>query len=157
MLRTTSTLAAAALAAALATAPAPTLAQDEFATQIAARKGQMQVMALHLGLLGGMARGNVPYDAETATVAAENLQAVALLHQDLFWPEGSGSDAIEGTRALPAIWENWDDFLAKHVALEEAVPGIVEAAGSGVEAIGPALGPIGQACQACHESYQLSD
>lgn len=58
--------------------------------------------------------------------------------------------------ALPAIWENWDDFTAKANGLEQAALAIVAASnGNGdMAAAGKALGG---ACGACHKSYKKAD
>lgn len=58
--------------------------------------------------------------------------------------------------ALPAIWENWDDFKAKGAGLEQAALALAAAANDGgdVAAAGKALGG---ACGACHKSYKKPD
>jgi cytochrome c556 len=67
----------------------------------------------------------------------------------VLFPEGS----VEG-RALPAIWENFDDFNAKHEALVAAATTMTEEAGKGLDQLKAAIGPIGAACGACHELYR---
>jgi cytochrome c556 len=144
---------AAALGAALIV-PLAAMAQDGFANQINARQGEMDVLSLNIGVIAGMARGNTPYDAALAQEAANNIRAVSTLSQTFSWPEGSDNMAVDGTRALPAIWDNLDDFAAKWAALGTAAEGLVAVAGNGQEGLGAALGPVGGACQACHEAYR---
>ena len=144
---------AAALGAALVL-PVAALAQDGFANKINARQGEMDNHGLNIGVIAGMARGNTPYDAALAQEAANNIRAISTLTQTFSWPEGSDNMAVDGTRALPAIWENLDDFAAKWAALGTAAEGLVAAAGNGQEGLGAALGPVGGACQACHEAYR---
>lgn len=146
---------AAALALGIALAPAA-FAQD-FDNQILARKGLMRIQALNLGVLGGMARGQVPYDAEAAQAAADNLVAVGQIDHRFFWPEGSDNFSVETTRALPTIWDNYDAFLAIFDDYTEAAVALQAAAGSGLEALGPAIGGIGRTCGTCHENYQQSE
>lgn len=134
----------------------PALAQDDFSDVLKARQGQFRIMALNLGILGGMAKGEVDYDAEAAQAAADTLVAVSMIQQGPHWPEGSDEMAIDGTRALPAIWENFDDFVTKWEGFGTAAANMQEVAATGQEALGPALGQIGDACKACHDDYRAS-
>lgn len=145
--------AAASLAAALALAPAATLAQD-FENQVAARQGQFKVMALNLGMLGGMARGTVEYDADTAALAAANLVAISQLDQAFHWPEGSDNIMLDTTRAQPSIWEDFDDFASKWQDYGTQAAALADVAATGQEALGPAVGALGGTCQACHEAHR---
>lgn len=147
-----------------ATAVMTALATSAFAEShesdpnIAARQAHMQLYGYNIGLLGGMAKGEVPYDAEAATAAAENIASLAALTQDRYWAEGTDNFDMEGkTKALPAIWETPDDFAQKEQDLVKAAMALAAVAGDGQEAIGPALGPLGQACGACHKQYRQSD
>lgn len=131
------------------------LAQEDFSNQIRARQSVMRLNGFDIGILGGMASGKMPYDAKVATEAAENLAAVASVHIDLMFPEGSAAGSVEGTRAKPQIWADMEDFMSKWEALGGAAAAVVPVAGNGVEALGPALGAVGGACKACHEKYQM--
>ena len=70
------------------------------------------------------------------------------------WVEGSDNISIDGTRALPAIWDNFDDFASKWGAYVTAANAMQAAAGTGLDAIGPALGALGGTCGACHDVYR---
>jgi len=117
----------------------------------------MQVQAANLGVLVGMARGQIEYDAEAAQVAADNLVAIGMIDQRFFWPEGSSVESGADTKALPAIWEDYDDFIAKWEQYGEAAAAMQANAAGGVEAVGASLRELGGACGACHETYQLSE
>jgi len=130
-------------------------AQD-FDNQIGARQGMFKMNGVSLGILAGMVRGRIDYDAELAQAAADNLVNVSQFNMAPLWPEGSDSNAVEGTAALPAIWENYDDFLAKFSAFGEATLVMQAAAGDGTDAIAGALAGLGGSCGACHDSYQKS-
>ncbi len=121
---------------------------------IGARQGHMQVMALNIGILGNMARGNTDYDAAAAQAAADNLMQMGMIDQRFYWPEGTDSDAIEGTRALPAIWADQATFAESIARFSTASAGLAEVAGGGLEALQAGIGPVGAACGACHESFQ---
>lgn len=148
---------AAALITALglgAGAPTLALAEGAFDNQLKARQGQFRLIALNIGVLGGMARGNIPYDAETAQAAADNLVTVSAINQGTMWPDGSDSMSIDGTRAMPSIWEDNADFLEKWGAVATAAEGLAAVAGDGQAALGPALGPMGATCKSCHEAHR---
>ncbi|ETW14689.1 cytochrome c [Roseivivax marinus] len=148
----------AAIAATAVAIASPTLAQDDdFEDVLTARQGMFRILAINLGIIGDMAKGDTEYDAEQATMAADNLHAVSMINPLILFPEGSDAEAIDGTRALPAIWENTDDVGSKWADLGEAVSGLQEVAGDGREALGPALGPVGNACKACHDEYRASE
>jgi cytochrome c556 len=108
----------AALAATAVLLSTPALA--EVPQAVKARQGQFNIMALNLGILGGMARGTVDYDAEAAQAAADSLVAVSNISQPALWPAGTDTMSIDGTRAMPAIWDNLDDVLAKWASFGEA-------------------------------------
>ncbi|MFV0244636.1 MAG: c-type cytochrome [Qingshengfaniella sp.] len=144
------------LTALITTAASPMTAQD-FAAPLGARQGEMQILALNLGVLGGMARGSMAYDPTLATAAAGNIVAVASLNQAPFWPEGSDAGSIADTRAEAAIWSGMDDFAMKWADLGDAAQSLETAAANGQEALGPALGQIGGACKACHDTYRTPE
>lgn len=146
------TLASALLAAAIAT---PTVAQDANAAALKARQGQMRIIALNLGVLGGMAQGKMEYNAEAAQNAADSLVAVSGIHQATLFPEGSGD--VEGTKALPAVWSDWDGYASKWDAFGTAAEAMQQVASNGQDALGSAMGGLGGSCKGCHETYRASN
>ena len=124
---------------------------------VKARKSHMQLYAHNLGVLGGMAKGEVEYNADLASAAAGNLAALTKLNQMSYWTPGTSSDDLpDESRALPAIWEEGGFSKAMEIggALAAAAGELAAVAGNGQEAIGPALGPVGRQCGACHEAFQ---
>lgn len=121
---------------------------------IEARQSLMHLYAFNLGPLGAMAKGEMEYDAEAAQRAATNLATLASVDQGAMWPMGSDSEQAEGSRALPAIWEEGSDIDAKLGALREATEALAGTAGDGIEAVRAGLGPVGGACGACHKAYR---
>lgn len=142
----------------LAVAAAPSFAgghSDPAAAALNARKAHMNLYAFNLGPLGNMARGNLDYDAEAAQAAADNLAALSSMSQQGYWLPGTDSESLEGSRSLPAIWEEGSDVGAKAGAYVEAVMALQAVAGTGLEPLQAAIGPVGAACGACHESYRV--
>ncbi len=122
---------------------------------VKARQSHMQLYAHNLGIIGGMARGKVEYDADAAQAAANNLAALSTLNQRSYWVPGTTTAELgDETRALPAIFEAGSTAAAIGGQLAEAAAALAAVAGDGQAALGPALGPVGGACGACHEKYQ---
>ncbi len=141
--------------AALASAALAASHGGELPASVKARQAHMSLNGFNIGVLAGMARGKVDYDAEAASAAAKNLAALAGMDQSRYWEPGTDSDSLAGTRALPAIWANPEDVASKAAALADATAALAGTAGDGLEALQAGLGPVGQACGACHKAYQL--
>ncbi|MAM60597.1 cytochrome c [Maritimibacter sp. UBA3975] len=121
---------------------------------VKARQATMQLYAFNLGTIGAMAQGNMDYDAEAATAAAQNLVKLSSMNQGPMWAPGTSTDDIEGTRALPAIWTDMDGVIEKAVALNEAAAAMETAAGESLESLQGAMGALGGACGDCHKAYR---
>lgn len=134
------------------------IAQDDEAltAAIEARQAHMDLYAFNLGVLGGMAQDKIEYDADMAQAAASNLAMLSQMDQSRYWPAGSDT-MMEGTAALPELWDNLDDVMAKSNDLVMAAAAMDEAAGQGLDALKAAMGPLGGACGACHRSYRQRD
>lgn len=121
---------------------------------VGARQGHMQVMSLNLGILGNMARGNTEYDAEIAQAAADNLVTMGEVNQRFYWPLGTDSENYEGSRALPAIWEDQASLFEIAGRYQPAAEGLAAAAGQGLDAMRASIGPVGAVCGDCHEAFR---
>ena len=121
---------------------------------VKARHAIMNLYANNLGQLGAMAKGQVDYDAEAASKAANNLALLVQLDQSTLWPQGTDNAAMSGTRALPAIWQDFPGVMKKSMALSDAVAAMQTAAGSDLAALQGAMGNVGGACSACHKAYR---
>lgn len=145
------------IAAALLAATAGSALAQELPASVKARQGQFRILAYNLGVLGAMAKGEAEYDVDIASAAAGNIVAVTEINQALNWPEGTDMMSLDGTRAEPALWENFGDFQSKWEALGQPAEAMIAAAASGQEAIGPALGELGGACKNCHDEYRAPE
>lgn len=121
---------------------------------IKARQAHMSLYNFNLAILGNMAQDKTPYDAEAATAAATNLAALAALSQAGYWPQGSDSASVEGTRALPAIWETYPAIVEKATALSDAAAALAVVAGNDLDSLKATIGPVGAACGSCHKSFR---
>ena len=121
---------------------------------IKARQSMMQLYAFNLGALGAMAKGNVPYDAETASAHAANLVSLSTLSHSGLWPQGSDIGSSSNTAALPEIWSMYPDIATKSKGLVDAAAAMNAAAGVDLASLQGAMGAVGGSCGACHKVYR---
>ena len=145
-----------AMAAGAVLAAGVALAESPFDGAVGARKAVMQLRGFNIGQLGGMAKGDMPYDATAAQAAADNLLMLASINMMAMWPAGSDNGAITGTNALPAIWADGSDIGAKAQALIDAATAMKAAAGTDLASLQGAMGALGGACGGCHKEYRAS-
>lgn len=122
----------------------------------------VEIRQENMKTLGGAARTTARFiQGEEGTVedvqaAAADMAEVAERLPDLF-PEGTGV-GVSDSAALPAIWENPEDFASKVEAAQIAIADFQPAAESGDMAIiRAAFGAVGQACSGCHDNYRAED
>lgn len=129
---------------------------DERALQNAmkARQAHMSLYSHNLGILGAMAKGEVDYDSAAAQGAADNMAALATMSQAGYWLPGTDSDSLEGSRALPAIWEGDSKAQTYGMEMAEAALAMQAAAGTDLATMQAAMGGIGDGCKNCHEDYR---
>ena len=136
--------------------PLPLFAQD-VDDAIEARHGYMSMLSIDMGKLAGMAKGEIEYDEAAAQAAARNLAALAQYDLPALFVEGSSSDDNGDSDALPAIWQNSEDFTAKYAQFQEAAAAAPDAVVGGQGNVGAALQSLGGACKACHDDYRKPD
>jgi cytochrome c556 len=118
------------------------------------RQGIMQAQGWHMGILGGMAKGTRPYDKEVATRSSKYVNELLEMGWEGFIP---GSESGAPTRAKPEIWKDRAKFdkYAQDARAESAK--FAAAAGNGLDALRAAIGPMGRACNNCHDDFQNKD
>jgi len=100
--------------------------------------------------LAAIAKKEAPFDAGVVRKNAATIAEALKKSADLF-PEGSDKGDVE-TWATAEIWSNPADFEEK---LEKAEAEAVALQAVAVEtAFAPALGKLGNACKACHQTYR---
>jgi cytochrome c556 len=125
-------------------------AQDAFvapATPEAAVAARIAVMKEDGGLMRQL--GNL---TGAEAVAGLNTVLTNYTHMPDLFPE----DSIVGeSKALPAIWEKWDTFVAIiETGKTAAAAGIAAAEASDAAAYGAALQTLGGTCGACHQQFR---
>ncbi|MBL8313604.1 MAG: cytochrome c [Rubrivivax sp.] len=114
------------------------------------RQSAMFVMGNHMGRLGAMVQGRVPFDAAQAAANADVLLVMSKLPFAGF-TEGT---TAANSKAKPEIWTERAKFDAGAQRMQEAIVKLNEAAKSAnLDQIKAAFGPVGQACKSCHDAY----
>ncbi len=122
---------------------------------VKARQATMQLYAFNLGILGGMAKGAIEYNADAASAAATNLASLSSMNQMAMWPPGTDNGALgDATAALPAIWNDGGKVMEAGMSLATASAAMAEAAGGGLDGLRGAIGAVGKSCGGCHDTYR---
>lgn len=98
-------------------------------------------------VLGGMAKGSVSFDVEKASAAQATLVEVAANIPKLF--ETPANDPV--SEALPAIWQNFDDFAQQANAMKTAAESMDV---SSANALNQSIRSLGRSCGGCHRTYR---
>ena len=131
-------------AAALVTAPLWAASEGDMDY----RHHTMEAIGGHMQALADILRGKVDH-VDHLPIHAAALASLAEITPTLFPPGSGGGD----TEALPAIWENPEDFAEQLDAFKEAGAGLRAAAETGGD-VRAATQKLGQACKGCHDSYR---
>lgn len=117
------------------------------------RMDMMGEIGKGMKVIGEMIKGNVEFDPATAKAAALEIYGHATHMPDMF-PEGSTEKPSE---ALPAIWENWEEFVALSDKLKVDAKQLGELSGTSasVDEIKTQFGLVGKSCGSCHEKFRL--
>ncbi|TNE70086.1 MAG: cytochrome c [Rhodobacteraceae bacterium] len=123
-----------------------------------ARRAFYTLVGYEMATLGGMAQGKIDYDAETASQSAKDLLTLTGYHTaDLYVPGTSNADLPGETRAKAEIWSDMEGVQEKGMAFYQAVVELNDVAGTGLDALRPAVGKLGGTCKACHDDYRAAD
>lgn len=121
---------------------------------IEARQGYFQMLSINMGVLAGMAKGDVEYDETAASLAAANIEALSHYQLPGLFLDGTSSSDMSGSGALPAIWDEPEKFAAGFAGLQQAAAGAAEAVKGGRGDVGAVVGKLGGACKDCHDDFR---
>jgi cytochrome c556 len=129
-------------------------AADEPSNLIKYRQATMKAIGGHMGALGSIAKGEVSFTDE----AVGHAHAINEMSKELarLFPEGTGYDADKSTKALPAVWEQPEEFQQAIQSLQDESAKLVEVAQAGdPAALGAQVGALGTpACGNCHKTFR---
>jgi cytochrome c556 len=136
---------------ALATASA---AEAPTATDaIKARRTAMSNVRDAMKVLGGMAKGEIPFDAAAVQKNAGIVGTSFKAAQVQFVPGSAKGDVDTGAR--PEIWSDragFDAGMKSAIAAAAALEAVTTEA-----AYKPALGELGKNCKGCHDKYRKAE
>jgi cytochrome c556 len=113
------------------------------------RQSVMKSIGGHMASMGAILKNQV--HMEDLVVHASGLAGLANIAPGVF-PEGSN---IEKSKALPAIWENPEEFSKAMQRMREAAEGMASAATTeDMSEIGPAIQALGGSCKGCHDDFK---
>jgi cytochrome c556 len=115
---------------------------------VIARQDLMKVIGGSTKTLGDMAGGKAAYDAAAAETAKAAMIAASADIEAKFMTQTTDPEQ----EAKPEVWTNWDDFLVKAKALNDAATALDT---SSAETIGAGMGAIGGSCKSCHTDYRM--
>jgi len=117
------------------------------------RQGVFQVVGWHMRTMGGMVKGQIPYDQAEFARNAEIVAMMSTVAPHAFAP---GSDKGAPTRAKPEIWSDAagfkkvaDGFQAEATKLAQ----VAKTAGS-VDQVRGQFSALSKSCGACHDNYR---
>ena len=100
---------------------------------------------------GGILKGSADLTGDAAVAALQTI-LTNYTHIPALFPEGS---IVGNSKALPAIWENWDGFNAiLETGKTAATAGIAAAKAGDAAGYGAALKTLGGTCGQCHEAFR---
>ena len=147
----TKLLAAAISAVALGGVALEALAQAKPDVLVKQRQAAMTLQGKYLGPIGGMLKGNIPYNADVVAVNATFLENLARMPWDGFDPSTKG----EKSKAKPEVFTDTAKFKAAADLLEAETAKLGAAARAKNEAgVRASFGGVAKACGACHDAYR---
>lgn len=118
------------------------------------RMDGMMAMGKALGAIADMFKGVAPYTpatvAQSADIVRDHAQEMKLL-----FPDTKASREGKGTEALPAVWQNLEEFMALADRLDDDAAQLKLASQSGGQQdVRAAFGKLAKTCSACHSDYR---
>ncbi len=126
---------------------------DQNAALIEARQEKLKEMGAATKVFREELKSDAP-DLQRMERAAARIASYAPDLESWF-PAGTGPDSGVDTDALAYIWKNTDKFTRVSKDLVTAADALVITIGKGeTAAIVEAVGTLGRACKACHQSFR---
>ena len=116
---------------------------------VKARMDAMSEIGRNTKVIGQMAKGQDTFDAAIVRTAAATIAQYAAQVPALF----EANETDPKSEALPAIWDNYDDFVLKAEALEQVALKL-SSTDPTLGDLGKAMAALGGTCKACHALYR---
>ncbi|MBN9040795.1 MAG: cytochrome C [Rhizobiales bacterium 62-47] len=108
------------------------------------------------GVLGGMVKGEKPYDQAAVDAALTQLDQSARTLTTLFPDSTKGLKTGGDYDSSPKIWENRSDFDAHFASYSKAI-GEAKTSVKDLATLKAAVPVLGKQCSGCHETYRLKN
>ena len=119
---------------------------------VAQRQAAMKLQSKYLGPIGGMLKGNIPYEADIVDPNATFLENLARMPWDGFEPSTSALKSA----AKPEIYKDVAKFKAAAETLEAETSKLGAAARAKDQAgVKATFGGVAKACGSCHDSFRV--
>lgn len=142
-----------ALAIASSTAVVAQHAFNDADKAVEYRQKAFSIMQNNFAYMGDMVKGDVDFDAAIFAERAETFAHLAGVPWTGFAQEGAMPG--DNTDALPAIWDNWDDFQQRAADFQKDADNLAVAARSGDQGkIRSAFMAAAKNCKGCHDQYK---
>ena len=123
---------------------------------IAARKALMKGNDSNAGILFRMVRGREPFDAAKVDAAYAQFVDTAQKLPALFPDNAKPRRPLGDYSASLRVWQNRSDFNAKIADFAKTVAEGRDKVKT-LDGLKTAFGPLGQACDNCHELYRVKN
>lgn len=117
------------------------------------RKAVLQLVRSNMGPLGGMAKGQIEYDADIMNTNSMRIEQLGLMMGDYFVTDTRKFNVK--TDAEDKVWEQMDDFNSKIKDMVTAAGNLQKVAlAEDQDNYRKAIGDLGATCKACHDKFK---
>lgn len=118
------------------------------------RQAIYQIFSAQAGVIGGMVKGEIPFDAAEINKRATNIGKVAPMLGDTYFAETRG---VDDSNLKEAAWNNMKDFQGKGQTFGKALGELISASADpsfDLKTAKKTAGAMFKACKSCHEDYR---
>lgn len=117
------------------------------------RQKALSIMQNNFAVMGDMIKGDIEFDSVIFAERANDFAALTAIPWVGF--SQPGAQPGNNTDALPAIWDNWEDFVERAEQLQTDAKALQTAAAAGEQAsIREAFMAAARNCKGCHDQYK---
>ncbi len=118
------------------------------------RQSIYQIFSAQAGVIGGMVKGEIPFNGAEINKRANNIGKVAPMLGETYFPETRG---VDDSDLKDAAWKNMEDFQGKGQAFGKALGELITASADpsfDLKAAKKTAGAMFKTCKSCHEDYR---